>query len=113
MGPAHLQPFTPSDWFVLGILLSPIVALCVWGALRLRRARAAVREAIRAGGDELVQMKQRWLRQGPFFWTTTRSQVVYRVVVRDSAGRQRTGWARWGRTWFLEPDTRLEFRWDE
>jgi len=111
--PAHAQPFTASDWFVLGVVISPILAVLVWGLVRARHARAAIRDAIRAKGFDVLQMKQRWFRFGPFsFWMTSRGQVVYRLIVRDSAGRRRMGWARWGRTWLPRPDT-LEFQWDE
>jgi hypothetical protein len=109
---AHLQPLTPSDWIVLAILLSPIAAQWVWGVLRMRHARRAIRDAVGVEGLHLIAMQQRWFRQGPLFRTTTRGQVVYRLTAQDASGRRRNGWARWGRTWLLRPD-RLELQWDD
>ena len=74
--------------------------------------RSAIRASLAQAGYEIVKMQYRLLRQGPLFWTTTRSQIVYRLIVRDAAGRQRTGWARWGRAWLFKAIT-LELRWDE
>lgn len=93
-------------------IVTGIIALYVWGLLRLRRARAAIRAELTRSGYDIVDMKHRLVRLGPLFWTTTRSQIVYRIVVRDAAGRRRAGWTRWGRTWLLKPDT-LELRWDD
>lgn len=110
--PAHPQPLTVYDWLLLALICSPIAALYVWGIFRGRRARAEIRATLRADGFDLVALNRRMFRLGPLYRTTTRSQMVYRVIVRDAAGRQRTGWARWGRTWLPRPDV-LEFRWDE
>lgn len=109
---AHPQPFTPSDWIVLAIVLSPIAALWMWGVIRLRRAKRAIRDAVGVEGFDLIAMRQRWFRQGPFFWTSTRGQVIYRLTAQDASGRRRTGWARWGRTWLFRPD-RLDLQWDD
>ena len=94
------------------VVAAPIVAILAWGVVRLRRGRAAICASLERAGYNVVSMEHRVIRQGPLFWTTTKSQVVYRVVVRDADGRHRHGWARWGRRWWLNPDT-LELRWDE
>jgi hypothetical protein len=109
--PASSASFTTNDWLLLAIICSPIAALCAWGVVRVRQARAAIRAALRNSGLELVRFHHRFLRLGPF-WTRARTHVVYRVTVRDAHGRERTGWAQWGRAWLFSPDT-LEFRWDE
>lgn len=93
-------------------IVTMIFALYAWGLVRLRRARAAIRAELARSGYDIVEMQHRIVRLGPLFWTTTRSQVVYRIVVRDAAGRRRAGWTRWGRTWLMKPDT-LELRWDD
>ena len=87
-----------------------VAALAVWGVVRVIRARSSIREQLQREGYMVLQMQRRLVGQGPFS-NTTRSQVAYRVIVRDRTGRDRTVWARWGRTWLAEPD-RLEFRWE-
>jgi hypothetical protein len=110
--PATPTALAPADLTGLIVVIAPILALVAWGLARVRRARTAVRAALDHGGYAVVRLEQRLFRSGPLFWTTTRSQIVYRVIVRDDRGRQRTGWARWGRTWLTKPDT-LELRWDD
>ena len=78
----------------------------------MQRAQKDVRAWLASDGYDIVQMQHRWVRQGPLFWTTTRSQIVYRVVVRDTSGGQRAGWARWGRRWLFEGDS-MNLVWDE
>ena len=100
-----------TDLVLLAVLVSPILLVSAWGVVRLRRGRLAVRAAIEREGYQIVRMEHRLIRQGPLFWTTTRSQSVYHVVARDASGREHTAWARWGRTWLFTPDT-LELRWE-
>jgi hypothetical protein len=110
--PARPTPITSSDFATLIVVAAPILAIMAWGLARVRRAHREVRAALDHGGYAVVGMEQRLFRLGPLFWTTTRGQIVYRLIVRDEGGRQRTGWARWGRTWLTKPDT-LELRWDD
>jgi hypothetical protein len=110
--PAMPIPLALGDVAGLILVVSPILALVAWALARMRRARAAIRAALDHGGYAVVQIERRLFRLGPLFWTTTRSQIVYRVIAQDPGGRQRTGWARWGRTWLTKPDT-LELRWDD
>ncbi len=94
-------------WFVL------VVAGGVWAVRRRLRARAEIRLALERAGHEVVKMQHRMLRLGAFsVWNTSRSQFVFRVVVCEAGGQQRTGWARWGRSWLTDPDT-FELKWDE
>jgi hypothetical protein len=93
------------------VIGSPIAALFVWAIVRARRARDAVRVAVRRSGLEIVRLKQRFVRLGPFF-PPRRSDLVYRITARDPSGRERMGWALWSRRWPFSRDT-LELRWDE
>jgi hypothetical protein len=93
-------------------VMSGIGSLVAWGVIRLRKARASIRASLARDGCSIRRMERRIIRQGPFGPTTTRSQVVYRVLVRDRTGRNRTVWARWGRSWLPESD-QLEVRWEE
>lgn len=99
------------DVLLIALAVSPILLLSALGVVRLRRGRSEVRAAIEREGYEIVRMERRMFRQGPLFWTTTNSQIVYHVVARNASGRERTVWARWGRTWLFTPDL-LELRWE-
>lgn len=89
-----------------------LVSLFVWGFRRRRRAFAEVRTELNGTGYRIEKLETRNFRQGPFLKSSGRSQFVFRFVVREATGRQRTGWARWGRTWLPEPDE-LEMKWDD
>lgn len=94
-------------WFVL------MAALIGWSQKQLRRAQREIRSQIERSGCKVMKMNHRYVRLGAFsMWNTSRSQLVYRVVVREIEGRERIVWARWGRRWFWNTD-RLELRWQD
>jgi hypothetical protein len=97
---------------VVAIAGTFIIAIAAWGVVRLRRGRAAIQAAMELEGYEVLRMERRIMRQGPFWLTTTPSQIVFRVLVLEPNGRQRTVWARWGRRWLPEADT-LELQGDQ
>jgi hypothetical protein len=93
---------------VLAIYISGVV----WRIRRQRRAEREIRAALQQAGYEILQMKHRYWRTGPFStWITTSHNFVFRILVRQSGSAQRIVWAKWGRHWFGEPD-RLELTWD-
>ena len=95
-------------WTVAALAIgAPVVC----GIFRLRRSRAIVRQSLERDGYTVVRIQRRVIRQGPFLWTTSRAQTVYRVLVQDRGGHDRTVWARLGRSWLPRPD-QLEFRWE-
>jgi hypothetical protein len=88
----------------------PVVAISL---IRIRRAGEHVRASLQQAGYNVVRLQYRFLKWGPYSWTTNQgSQVVYRVLARGLDGRERRGWARWGRPWFWMAD-RLELHWDD
>jgi len=97
----------------IGFWVLLMVALLIWALGQFRRARREIRRAIEQAGSTPIQMRYRHVRLGPFsLWDTSRSQHVYRVVVREDTGRERIVWARWGRRWFWNQDT-LELKWED
>ena len=102
---------TSVDRALLLVIVTPIAALVLWGIVRLGQARTAIRASLEAEGLESLQVR-RSFRHGPFAGTTSRGHAVYRVAARDKSGRERRGWARWGRAWLTNPDV-LEMRWEE
>jgi hypothetical protein len=72
------------------------VAAFVW---QFPRAEAILRRWAAASGYEIVHFEHRWFRVGPFWWRTSKGMAVFHVVVRDSAGRERSGFVRVG-GWF-------------
>jgi len=65
-----------------------------------------------ANGLVLLSKERRTFFKGPFFWTSSKNQVVYRIEAADAKGRRRNGWTRIGGYWWPFGD-RVEVRWDE
>ena len=80
--------------------------------LTLARGDAILNHWAARSGCKILQRNSAWLFIGPFFWTTNRSQVVFRVVVLDRAGTTRNGWVRCGSWWGGILSDAAEVRWD-
>lgn len=95
------------------VWLSAYTYLVIWSLRRRRRAREEIRAALQQAGYEVVKMNYRYWRTGPFsIWNTSRLHFVFRILVRQATGGERTVWARWGRAWFTTPDT-LVLNWSQ
>jgi len=76
------------------------------------RSRSLLREWAAQNGYEILQGEFRFLRRGPFFWTTSKGQTIYRVTVRDKQSQVRSGWVRCGGWWLGLWSHKTEVRWD-
>ena len=118
----HLE-FQGTDWgrerhlsmdpiivaFGVGIVAIAVL-LQVWF---FSRARQMLESWAKANGLRLLSSRFGWIRRGPFFWNSSKAQMVYRVTVKTAEGRTRTGWVRCGSYWggvFVE---KVEVRWDD
>jgi hypothetical protein len=70
------------------------VAVLVWW--QHSKAHEIVRQWAKVTDVELLSAEKRYLRTGPFFLDHARGQFVFRVVVRERAGAERSGWLRVG-----------------
>ena len=62
---------------------------------------------------KLVSATPCWVNRGPFFWTTSNGQMIYRITVVSEDGERTSGWARCGTFCgglFID---RVEVRWDD
>jgi len=82
----------------LNLLLGSLYLLFVAIAIPLgwrwqhRRAQSRLRQWEEHSGCHIVDRSYRLFRRGPFFWSSSNCQDVFRVVVTDVAGNQRSGW---------------------
>jgi hypothetical protein len=100
------------------IVLVPVVLLMAGLAVAAilwhrRRAAAMLRRGLAAKGYTLVERNYRWFARGPFFWTTSKGQAVFRFTAADPDGNRRTGWARCGGFFFGLMADRVDLRWDD
>ena len=97
------------------VLPAIFTAVFVTAVIFLTTARAdTILEnwALRSG-YRVVSRNYAWFFKGPFFWTSNRNQVVFRITAQDQSGNMRSGWVRCGSWWggILSDDA--EVRWDE
>ena len=87
-----------------------VILSFVW---QVRRSRSRLDQWAAQNGFRIIESSYRNLVRGPFFWTTSKGQTVYRVTVEDASGRQRSGWVRCG-GWFLGLwSDQVTVRWDD
>lgn len=83
--------------------------LIVW---TFSRGRRMLEDWATDNGYQLLSSEYRWLRRGPFFWTSAKGQMIYYVVVRTPGGEMRRGWVRSGSFWWGLLQDRMEVRWE-
>ena len=98
----------------LGLLMIPAVLVFVVFALWWHYHTSSSR--LQAWADEnaftILRKEYRNFLRGPFFWTTSKGQTVYRVTVRDKAGHIQEGWVRCGSWWLGLLSPQVDVRWD-
>ena len=97
------------EFLVVLIVLLSVVSL-VW---RFSRGVSIMEEWAGRHGYTILDRQRRYLRRGPFFWWTSRGQVVFRVAIRDRDGRLRQGWVRVGGFFLGLFSDQVEVRWDD
>jgi hypothetical protein len=93
---------------ILGIVtLGPVMLL--WSH---RRAGDLLDVWARARGVELLSSERRWLRRGPYFWSSN-GQEVFHVTVREPSGRVRRAYVRCGNFFVGMLADDVEERWED
>lgn len=92
------------------IILSAVALYLAWC---FTRARELLDGWAARSGFTLVRARRRVLFSGPFTWTSSRSQFVYLVEVRDQDGRERHGWVRCGSFLAGVHSDAVEVRWKD
>jgi hypothetical protein len=103
-------------WRVVGfIFMAALVIFVVIFTLAWRygRSGALLSKWAAKNGFRIIHEEYRFLRKGPFFWTSAKGQTVYYVVALDSAGNKRRCWVRCGSWWFGLLSDKVEVRWDD
>jgi hypothetical protein len=96
---------------LLPVLIIPLAILSyLW---QMHRTRAILEDWAMRQGYQILEKRHAWFWKGPFFWTTSKSQVVFRILVRDSAGSLREGWVRCGSWWGGRLSDDVEATWDD
>lgn len=98
----------------LGLLIIVLIFAFVNIAERPAKSEAMIREWAAANGYEILGMAEaQFTGRGDFFWSTSRGQSVYKILVTDKDGRQRRGRIRCGSMWWGLSEKQTEVRWDD
>ena len=103
------------DWYYLFALGFAFTAIIVVIALRwiYRKADERLKGWAQENGYHILEQQHRAIARGPFFWSATGNQAVFRVRVQDTAGYPRSGWVRVGNWWSGILSDEVEVRWDD
>ena len=85
------------------------VGMTVW---TFSRSRKILERWAAENGYQILSSEFRWLRRGPFFWTSSKGQTVYYVVVRTPEGPTKRGWVRCGSFWWGVMQDKAKVRWE-
>lgn len=96
---------------ILGVLVLGALVLLSW-AWGSSRGASLLDGWAQANGLQILSQEQCWFFKGPFFWTSSKGQKVYRVTVRDGEGFARSGYVRCGGYWLGMMSDNVEVRWD-
>jgi len=94
-------------FIALFILVS--VAMIAWF---LARSRRLLDEWAADNGITITSRERRYLRRGPFLWTTGRGQDVYYITAVDGSGTSRSGYVRCGSFWGGILSDKVTVEWD-
>ena len=86
---------------VAALLLVVDCFVVVWIIRKLYgRARRSLERWVDDQGYSLVAGKLALFRKGPYTWTSSNAQMVFRITILDERGQERTGWVRCG-SWIM------------
>lgn len=96
--------------FLIFIVFFAMVAIAsiFWD---VSRANTLIEKWAASNGLRIVESERRWLRQGSFFWTTSKYQTVFYVTVEDAAGHWKHAYVRVGGFWLGMFSDRVDVRW--
>jgi hypothetical protein len=63
-------------------------------------------------GYRIISSEIRWFNRGPFFWTTSKGQMVYYVVIQTPDGQTKRGYVRCGSFFWGLMKEQVEERWE-
>ena len=95
---------------VLIILLSLAIASIVW---RGGRADSMLTDWAQSSGLRMLAAERRTFFKGPFFWTSTKGQMIFYVTVEETGGQIRHAWVRCGGYWLGMLSDNFEVRWED
>jgi hypothetical protein len=103
------------DWYYLFALVCAFTGIAVVISIRwfYRKSAELLQSWAQKNGYHIIEQEQRSIARGPFFWSASSSQAVFRVKVQDPSGYPRSGWVRVGNWWSGLLSDEVDVRWDD
>ena len=94
------------------LVMFVVIAVPVTLIWHYTRAASILERWAARNGYRIVQKEIRHFRRGPYFFTTSSGQQVYRVIVEDRDGYIRQGYVRCGGFFLGMLSDRADAQWD-
>jgi hypothetical protein len=108
---SKIMKMNPALFMVPIVLVSVLVIAVLSYMWSLTRSRKLLEQWAAGNGYNLLLAERRLFWLGPFWWHTSKGQVVFHVTVRDQEGRERSGWVRVGSHFGGLFSDKTEVRW--
>lgn len=95
---------------IAAVALVPLAILFAFW--KYSRERTLIAEWANRNHYEIIHCEQRWFFYGPFMWTSSKSQTVYHVTIRDTHGKQRNAFIRCGGYFIGMLSSNVDVSWD-
>lgn len=92
------------------LMIAAAIGSIVWAQ---SRGKSMLETWAHQNGYEILSSEECWFFSGPFFWTSSKGQKVYKVTVSEAEGRIRSGYVRCGSFWLGLWSDRVDARWDD
>ena len=76
------------------------------------RGREILNLWAQTNGYRIISSEIRWFNRGPFFWTTSKGQMVYYLVIQTPDGQTKRGYVRCGSFFWGIMKEQVEERWE-
>ena len=102
-----------NDIFSISLIVI-IAAAMLYGAYTIMKTRSEeiLSRWVHDNGYTMVNFQAKVFDRGPFPWAS-KYQSIFRVVIEDSEGTQRSGWVKCGSNWGGIFSDQAEVKWDE
>jgi hypothetical protein len=96
-----------------GIILAVITIVLGFYKLTIWRAKSILRKWALENGFEVLRFERCFFTAGFGWFTTSRNQIVYSILVRDQSNDERSGWLRCGSYFGVIFSNDAEVKWKE
>ena len=99
--------------FLLVLAVVVIFALSAYAVGTYRHAASLLDQWAADNNYRILESDRRYLRKGPFTWSSSQSQIIYHVTVQDPSGNTRHAWVRCGSFILGAWQNVVDVRWDD